>query len=356
MLAALLALLMLFPRPFIARAAIVPQDTSASAASTTQLLSALGGSAQGIGSLLSGGKASNDLYMIIGRSTSVKNDVINRLQLVGPGRRFPDFAKATLWLDRHLDVHLLLGGVVEIETKLHEPAEAVRITEVYADSIGRHLANYGKLLTGNKRAVVSRRLADANRRIGQAEAALGAFRRANNLAEPEQQLSNALVQRASLQGQLQAKEIEYQTQSRVRGPESTELLALRSDIGGLRAQLARTAAPATGPAGPNVAGLTAIQLRYLELYRNLRFQQSVYDVYQRSAEQVAVEELATESATYIQTIDPAHIVPERQYNTWAMALLAALGLFVIFVEWYAPATGLFRDRVLSRPAELTGSA
>ena len=106
------ALLIFFPKPYVARTKIVPQDTSASAASTTALLGALGGNAQSIGSLLTGGRPSNDLYLIIGQSDSVKADVIKRLGLVGTNAPFQTQRKAILWLDRHVDVHLLLGGVM----------------------------------------------------------------------------------------------------------------------------------------------------------------------------------------------------------------------------------------------------
>ena len=46
------------------------------------------------------------------------------------------------------------------------------------------------------------------------------------LAEPEDQLSSELVQRATLQAQLQAKQVELQTMSQFRGPESPELAAI----------------------------------------------------------------------------------------------------------------------------------
>jgi len=336
------AVMIIFPRPYLARAKIVPQDTSASAASTTALLGALGGGAQGIGSLLTGGRPSNDLYLIIGRSDSVKADVIDSLKLVGPNGKFDTQRDAILWLEKKVDVHLLLGGVMEIETKLHDPSEAQQITAAYAQAISRHLARYGRQIIINKQRIVSKRFQDAVGRVAKAEAGLNEFRRRNNLAEPEQQLSNALVQRATLQAQLQAKQIEYQTMSQLRGPESTELASIASDISGLRTQIARTASPSTGPAGPNVAGLSEISLRYLNLYRDMRFQMAMYDVYQRSAEQVAVEELASESASYIQTIDPAHVDPNRQFNVWAIALFAIVALLALFTEWYAPVTGLFR--------------
>lgn len=85
------------------------------------------------------------------------------------------------------------------------------------------------------------------------------------------------------------------------------------------------------------------------MYRDLQFQLNIYGVYQRSAEQVEVEELAAESASYIQVIDPAGIAPERQFNTWAIAMVAVIALLALFTEWYAPATGLIGDRPRPRP-------
>lgn len=338
------AVLILFPRPYVARAKIVPQDTSASAASTTALLGALGGGPQSIGSLLAGGRPANDLYLIIGRSDSVTEDVIKQLKLVGPNARYPNERKAKIDLAKRVDVHLLLGGAMEIETKLHQPGEAVALTDAYTKSISRQLARFGRQLIDNKERIVRERFQDAGLRVTQAEVAVNAFRRANNLAEPEQQLSSELLQRATLEAQLQAKQVELQTQSQFRGPESSELAALRSDIAGLRAQIAQSTRPANELGGPNAAGLSTLQLQYLALFRDLKFQQSIYDVYQRSAEQVEVERLAAESASYIQTIDPAHLDPDRKYNVWAIALFGAIVLLALFTEWYAPATGLFVRR------------
>lgn len=338
--AAVTAVLIFFPQPFVARAKIVPQDTSASAASTTTLLGALGSGSQSIGSLLTGGRPSNDLYLIIGRSDTVKIDVIRALALVGPGREFGSDRKASLWLDRKVDIHLLLGGVMEIETKLYDPGEAYRITVAYANAISRNLARFGRQIITNKKNILQQRFANSRRRVADAEEALNAYRRANNLADPEAQLGAGLSSRARLEGELQAKQVEYATLQQFRGPDSAELAGLRSDIAGLRSELERTASPQMASIGPNVAGLTAIQLKYLTLFRNLQFQIQILNVYQRSSEQVEVEELAAESASYIQVIDPAGIAPERQFNVWAIATLAGIVLLALFTEWYAPVTGL----------------
>jgi hypothetical protein len=354
LLALISAVLIFFPQPYLSRAKIVPQDTSATAASTTTLLGALGSGNQGIGSLLTGGRPPSDLYLIIGRSDSVAQDVIKSLNWVGPGRRFASYRQAKLFLDRHVDVHLLLGGVMEIETKLRDPDDALTITKAYSAALSRQLATFGRQIIQNKQRIVQDRFKDAANRVSRAEVQLDAFRRQHNLAEPEQQLSTELVQRATLDAELKAKEVQLQTLNQFRGPDSNEIASLQSDIAGLRAQIAKTTTPATSPAGPNVAGLTAVSLQYLELFRNLKFQQSIYDIYQRSAEQVEVEELASESASYIQVIDPAYIDPHRQVNVWAIALFACVILAALFTEWYAPATGLFtldREEDLRRVSE-----
>ena len=344
------AVLIWFPQPYVANARIVPQDTSASAASTTSLLGALGSGSQSIGSLLSGGRPSNDLYMVIGRSDSVKTDVVRGLGLVGPDAPFASERKATLWLGRHVDIHLMLGGVMEIETKLYDPDEALRVTSTYAVIIGRHLASFGKQLIINKRGVVQKRYADSLDRVAKAEADISAFRRANRLVDADDELTAGLVERANLDGRLKARQVEYQALSQVRGPDSAELMSARTEIAAMQAQIARTTSPTMTATGPNIAGLTLVQLRYLDLYRNLKFQQAMYAIYQRSAEQVAVEELASESASYIQTIDPAHIDPARHYNIWAIAIFAGALLMALFTEWYAPTTGLMR-----RPQSVVGA-
>ncbi len=348
------AALIFFPRPYLARARVVPQDTGATAASTTALLGQLGPGTQNIGSLLAGGRPSNDLYLVIGRSDTVAQDVIEKLNLVGPDRLFPTERKARLWLNKKVAIHMLLGGVMEIEAKLYDPDLAQRLTTAYSRAISDSLASFGEQLINNKRKLVEVRFRDATERVASAEAAVDGFRRRNNLPEPEAQFGAALSQRTGLEAQIQAKQLELRSLSQFRGPESNELAAAQSELAGLRAQLARAVSPGQGVASPNLASLTSVQFRYLSLYRDLRFQQGIYDIYRRSSEQIAVEELAAESASYIQVIDPPGISPDRQYNVWAIAAFALIVLMALFTEWYGPATGLFRRsaRVESRTVEV----
>ena len=339
-LAIIAAILVFFPRPYVARAKLVPQDTATSAG-TTSLGPMLGGQTNSFASLLTGGRASNDLYLIIGRSDSVADRVIAALKLVGPEGRYGDSAQARRALDRKVDVHLLLGGVMEVEARSRSGEEAVQLTDAYVKSIARQLADFGRQLIKNKRTIVETRFQQASLRVARAEAALNVFRRSNQLAEPQEELSSALALRTGLEAQLQARLVELREAQEFKGPEAPEIAGLRSSISELRQQIARTAVPTTGAGGPSVGGLSALQTRYLSLYRDYRFSQAIYEVYSRAFEQVAVEELAAESASYVQIIDGAHLDADRHLNAWAIGGLLAVLLLALFTEWYAPATGFF---------------
>jgi capsule polysaccharide export protein KpsE/RkpR len=146
--------------------------------------------------------------------------------------------------------------------------------------------------------------------------------------------------RAGLQAQLQAKQVELTILRRFKGDENPQLRAVQSEIASLREQIARSAAPKVGSAGPNVAGLSETSNHYLNLYRDYLLAQALYEVYLRSSEEVAVELLASETASDAQVIEAARLDPDRKFNIPAVALLALIFLLALFTEVYAPATGL----------------
>ena len=336
--ALILAILCLFPRPYVARAKLLPQDSSS--AGLGQLINALGGQLSNFANLLGGGRPPNDLYLVIGRSDAVRGDVIDTLKLAGPSRPYATVDAAKIALDKAVEVRLLLGGVVEVETNTRNPEKSLQLTQAYVQAISTRIAGMTRQTITRKTEIVRQRFGEAAARVQQTETALNTFRKQNRLADPEVQLGTEISLRTQLQAKLQAKTVELQTVQQFSGPENPQLRSIQSEIAALRAQLAQAEKPAVGAAGPNVSGLSEIASQYLNLYRDYRFAQSLYEVYSRSAEQVAVEGLVAESATYIQVVEPTHLDPERHYNVSAVALLIALLALALFTEIYAPATGL----------------
>lgn len=345
---AVLAVLCLVPPTYVARAKILPQDSSSLGLGATT--SAIGAQAQSFAALLGGAKTPIDLYLSIARGYEVSGAVIDRLHLADRAH-YGSQRSAYMALDRKVDVHSLTGGVIEIEVRGHDAGEAVGLTRAYVAAISDRLAALGRDRIDHKRAVVMARLHEATARVATAEAQLAAFRHAHNLAAPEAQLGSQLSLRAGLQAQLQAKVVELETLQRFEGDENPHLQAVRSEIGALRGQIASTAAPADSPAGPNVAGLSAVTTQYLDLYRDYAFAQALYEVYARAAEEVQVEALAADTVSDAEVIEAPRLDMDRKYNTGAVALLLLLVLAALFVEVYAPATGIALPGLAPRAPE-----
>lgn len=333
--ALVLAVLCILPRPYEARAKIVPQD--ANSIGLGSMMNALGGQLQGFAALLGGARQPVDLYLAVARGDEVAAAVIRRLKLE---EEYGSPRAARLALAKRIDIHSLTGGVIEITARTHDAEEAERLTSAYVEAVTERLNALGRERVERKSRVVKARFGEAADRVAKAEAELEAFRARNNLAAPEAQLGSELALRANLQAQLQAKLVELQTLQQFQGAENPQLQAVRSEVATLRGQIARTNAPGSGVAGPNVAGLSRVSGEYLDRYRDYRFAQALYDVYSRSSEEVAVESLAAETASDAQVIEAARLDADRKFNIPAVALLVLVVLLAFFVEVYAPATGL----------------
>jgi hypothetical protein len=340
--ALVLAVLCLVPRPYMARAKIVPQDASSLGLSSS-LNAGGGGGLQGFAALLGGAKPPIDLYLAIGRGAEASDAVIARLKLVGPGG-YADHAAAERALARKVDIHSLTGGILEITTRTHDRQEAERLTAAYVQAISDRIGLLGRDRVRRKREVVDQRFKEAAVRVGQTEAALNDFRRRNRLAEPQAQLGAELTLRAGVQAQLQAKLVELETLQRFQGEENPQLQAVRSEVASLRAQIAQTNTSPDSAAGPSVSGLSQVSGANLDLYRDYRFAQALYEVYSRSSEEVAVDALAAETASVVQVIEAPRLDVDRKYNIPAVALLLLVLALAAFTEIYAPATGLRLSR------------
>ncbi|MDK2760291.1 MAG: capsule biosynthesis protein [Sphingopyxis sp.] len=333
----ILAILTVFPQPYVARAKLLPQDNNSIGLGS--MMNALGGQLQGFASLFGGAKQQTDMYLAVGRSSEVSDVVIRKLKLVGPDGYW-SVNRARNALAKKVDVHSLTGGIIEVEVRTRDAEEAERLTRAYVAAITDRIVALGKDRVERKRTIVSRRFREAADRVVTTENALNDFRRRNRLAEPQVELGAALSVRAGLEARLQAKQVELQTLQKFQGPENPQLMAVQSEVAALRSQVAQSARAEAGPAGPNVAGLGEVSGEYLDLFRDYRFAQALYEVYARTSEEVAVETLAGETEANVQILEAPRLDADRKFNIAAFALLVLAILAALFTEIYAPATGI----------------
>lgn len=336
-LGAVLALLCLFPRPFMARAKVVPGDNNAASLFS---MSGAGSQLQNLASLF-GDRSATEVTLQLAKSDAVGRDVVARLKLAGPGRPYADERSALVALEKRVDIHSLLGGIIEFETRAYDQDWALDVTKAYVAAMSDRMGAYVRTQVSRKRRIVEDRLGSSQERLVQAQAQLEAFRKANRIADPTAQLGEQLTVRAGLEGQLQAKQVELSTLRDVAGPDNPRLAVVAGQVASLQTQIARAASAKDGQPSPNVGAISETALAYARLYRNFAFAQGVSDVYQRAAEEIAVQEIVSQDRAQLSVIDVPHVDPDRYFNTTAVALLALLAGLIVFVEFYAPATGLF---------------
>jgi hypothetical protein len=336
-LGAVLAVLCLFPRPFMARAKVVPGDNNAASLFS---MSGAGSQLQNLASLF-GDRSATEVTLQLAKSDAVGREVVARLNLAGPGRPYADERTALVALGKRVDIHSLLGGIIEFETRAYDQDWALAVTKAYVDAMSERMGSYVRTQVSRKRRIVEDRLGSSQERLIQAQAQLEAFRKANRIADPGAQLGEQLTVRAGLEGQLQAKQVELATLRAISGPENPRLKVVAGQVASLQSQIARAATASEGQPSPNVGAITAVTLTYARLYRTYVFAQGVSDVYSRAAEEIAVQEIVSQDRAQLSVIDAPHVDADRYFNTTAVALLALLVALVVFVEVYAPATGLF---------------
>ena len=335
--AAVLAVFCVFPQPYMSRAKVVPGDSSAAGIFG---LSGGGGQIQNLASVF-GDRSTTEVTLQLARSEAVAHDVIKRLNLAGADRAYATERNAQVALQKHVDVHTLLGGIIEVETRAHDQQWSLDVTRAFVDALSDRVGNYVRSQVARKRRTVEERMNTAQERVAQAQAELQSFRTRNRLADPIAQLGEQLTVRAGLEGNLQAKLVELATLRATNGPENPRLRAVVGQVAAIRAQIASTTAPGSEQPSLNVGSISAISLTYAKLYRNFIFAQGVYDVYARVTEEVAVQEIVAQDRAQLLIVDTPHIDAERYFNTVAVALLALLVALALFIELYAPATGLF---------------
>jgi tyrosine-protein kinase Etk/Wzc len=331
--ALILAVFCVWPRHYLAKAEMMPQDTGGG---LSALLAQTGGMVN-LGALL-GNHQSIEADLTIARSQAVLRDVVTRLHLIGHSG-YPSFQKAEVKLRRKIDVSAIRGSILQIRAQDVDPAFAQRFVAAYTVAIQDRLTALNLEQAAQKRTVANNRMAEATARLAAAQAAITRYQTANRLAAPEIQLGAAVGGLASLQGQLQAKQVALQTAQQFATQNNIQVKAMQNDIAGLQRQIAEAETAAAGAGGPTLANIALRSSEYFNLYRDEKFAETLFIVYSKYMEQVTIDELSANANMNV--IEPPFIDPARQYNAAPIGLLILLILIAAAAEFYiaAPPVG-----------------
>lgn len=326
-LAVIAAIFSVWPREYLAKADLIPDDSGGGLSSL--LSSAGGGGLLSLGALL-GNHQSIEADLTIARSEIVIDDLLKALP-EAQRARLGKGPMAAVRLRKQTDLESIRGSILEITVKDRDPALAKALTQGFVTAIRGRLTTLNLEQAAEKKAVAQNRLAQATSDVARTQAALNSFRAANHLAAPEIQLGSAVAVQAALQGRLEAEEVQLQTLRKFATGNNVEVQAEQAQIAGLRGRI-QQAQTAGGGGAPTLGSLTPVISDYENLYIAEKYAEAAFEIYKRYLDTVTVEELS--ATTNLDVIQPPYVDPARQYNVGAVGMLILIVLSAVAAEFY----------------------
>jgi uncharacterized protein involved in exopolysaccharide biosynthesis len=287
----------------------------------------------GLGSMASemlGGKTIGALFVDIVRARTVQDRLIDRFDLrkVYWDRYWQDARKD---LTKHTNVtEDRKSGVITISVTDRDPYRAQKLAQAYVEELDRLVSEVSTSSARRERIFIEQRLKDVRHDLDAASQQFSEFASKNTLVELTSQTRATVEAAAELQGALIAAESELQGLEQIYTSNNVRVRSLRARVGELKNQLDKmggSSAPATGISDvnsssdqmyPSIRKLPLLGVRWLDLYREAKIQEAVYEFLTQEYETAKIEE-AKEIPT-VKVLDVAN-VPERKSSPPRLILI-----------------------------------
>jgi tyrosine-protein kinase Etk/Wzc len=324
--AILTAIILLIIKPYYtAQASFLPPN-SMSTGSTSALLGQLGALSVA-GGALGGLKDPARIYVGILESRTVADDLIKQFDLtkVYKAKRRSQTEKL---LKSKTNIVLGKDSIIDINVTDNDPKRAAAIANAYLAML--HSLNDRIAFTeaGQKRIFFEQQLEKEKNSLADAEVELARTQEESGLIQPGGQMRIQFEAIAQIQAQIASREVEVATMSQGATEQNPNVIRIRSEIEGLKAQLKRLESSSVKGGAGNVqiptAKVPALTLTYIRKARDVKYHEALYELLLKQYEAAKLDE--SRSAPLMQVVDYA-VVPDAKSGP-ARTLLTLLAAFL----------------------------
>jgi uncharacterized protein involved in exopolysaccharide biosynthesis len=344
----------LLPKQYVSIARLMPPEKETGSPLSMMASMVMGGSGGGgsnlgdVASDLLGTKSQGALYSDVLRGRTVADGLIRRFDLRKVyGVRYWEDARDRL--ARHTEIaEDRKSGVIVIKVREHDPHRAAELAQGYVEELNTLIAAVSTSAARRERIFIEQRLKTVKQDLDTAAQRFSEYSSKNTAIDiPEQ--GRAMVDAAAvLKGQLIATQSELEGLSQIYTDSNVRVRSLRARVaelqrqlvklGGDNASLASDAASSTsGPNPsssdldsndmyPSIRKLPLLGVRWADLYRESKIQETVYELLTEQYELAKIQE-AKETPS-VQVYDVAN-VPEKASGPPRL-LIMALGAVLSF--------------------------
>ena len=342
---AMLTLLVLccIPNQYTARASLLPPQQNLTM--SAQLLDSLGGgtlpsaNSGGLGGMaagLLGLKSPGEIYVGMLTSNTILDRIIERFNLRELyGAKFIESARKDL--SNSAVISAGQDGLITIEVTDENPRQAAAMANAFVEELDNLLQRMASKEAMSRLSFLEKELAQASHNLTKAEETLRTFSEQRSVIQIEDQTKGMLEYIASLRAAIDAKEVELQVLRQQATPFNYQVINLETELKSLKEKLraaeAQTDQTCIGDVCIATSKVPALGLEYIRLYREVKFQEGLYQLYTRMVEIARID--MVRDVSVIQTVDQA-IPPEKKSNKRglpAMLTGIATGFMMIFVAF-----------------------
>jgi tyrosine-protein kinase Etk/Wzc len=291
------------PVLFGSNAVILPPHQgggSSALAGQLGLLAGLGGG---------GGGGSEDLYIGLLHSRSVSEHMARRFNLMSV-YHVPNAEIAGAILESRSNFQAGRDSLITITTFDESPKRAAALADGYVDELFRLNNTLAIGEASQRRRFFEQQLALEKDKLADAEVALKNTQLKTGILQVNAQTQAILGQLASVQANITNHEVQLAALSSSATNENPEVVRLKQELVGLRAQL-QTLEKGTGGSGTpfTAAQMPAAGLEYIHKERDVQYHQTLYDLLARQLEAARIDE--AKASPTIQVVDHAEVSDVR---------------------------------------------
>jgi uncharacterized protein involved in exopolysaccharide biosynthesis len=324
------------PKTYESTTRLMPPDDSGS---SMAMLAALAGKSSGLASLggdLLGLKSSGALFSEILQGRTVQDRIIDRFDL---RKEYRD----KYWADarKDLSMHTTVdedrrSGVITIRVSDHDPQRAAAIAQAYVEELDRLVAEVSTSAARRERIFIEQRLQTVKRGLDAASQQFSQYASQNTTVDLTAQGKAMVDAAARLEGELIAARSELEGLEQIYTPNNVRVRSLRARVDELNHQLQKLSGDASGGTSqtqgggdefPSIRQLPIVGVRWADLYRQTKIQETVYELLTQQYELAKIQE--AKEIPVVKVLDAADVPEKKSFPS--RSLLIALGAVLSLV-------------------------
>ena len=335
----------LIPNRYESTTSLMPPDTQSG--SGIAMMAALASKGAGLGSLaedLLGMKSSGALFIEIIGSRTVQDRVIERFNL---RKVYHD----KYWQDarQQLSSHTTASedrksGVITITVSDHDPHRAAQMAQAYVEELDRLVAEVSTSSARRERVFIEQRLQTVKQDLDNVSKQFSEYASQNTAIDITAQAKASVDAAAKLEGELIAAQSELEGLEQIYTKNNVRVRSLQARVDELRTQLHNIGGNSSRLGDelgsqqefPTIRQLPLLGVKWSDLYRQTKIQETVYELLTQQYELAKIEE--AKEIPVVKVLDEP-VVPEKKSGPPRLLVgcIGALLSLSFLVSWIAGA-------------------